>query len=98
MHDGCHFQRPSTAAAQDGAIKALVAEKLRGKWLFVSVNVVNHPLLLRLRSRLGALLPFQPPTSDQKSVPEQPTLLNASSAPGLEAEQTLRKTLGSGGS
>ncbi|KAK9917316.1 hypothetical protein WJX75_003075 [Coccomyxa subellipsoidea] len=46
---------------QDGAIEALVEEKLRGRYLFVSANVVNHPLLSYVHAQLGALLPFQPP-------------------------------------
>ena len=37
-------------------------EKLRGRYLFVSANVVNHPLLSHVHAHLGALLPFhQPP-------------------------------------
>ena len=36
-------------------------EKLRGRYLFVSANVVNHPLLSYVHAQLGALLPFQPP-------------------------------------
>ena len=47
---------------QDGAIEAVVEEKLRGRYLFVSANVVNHPLLSYVHAHLGALLPFQPPT------------------------------------
>ncbi len=47
---------------QDGAIEALVEEKLRGRYLFVSANIVNHPLLSYVHAQLGALLPYhQPP-------------------------------------
>lgn len=38
-----------------------MAEKLRGRFLFLSANVVNHPLLSHLHARLGAVLPFQAP-------------------------------------
>ena len=57
--------------AQDGAIEALVAEKLRGRFLFVSANVVNHPLLSHVHARLGAVLPLQapPPGGDDASAP-----------------------------
>ncbi len=45
---------------QDGAIETVVEEKLRGRYLFVSANVVNHPLLSYVHAHLGALLPFHP--------------------------------------
>eukprot|EP00884_Botryococcus_braunii_P006949 jgi/Botrbrau1/16255/Bobra.0066s0040.1 len=45
---------------QDGAIEALVEAKLRSRFLFLSANVVNHPLLSPVHARLGALLPFAP--------------------------------------
>ena len=38
-----------------------MAEKQRGRFLFVSANVVNHPLLSHLHARLGAVLPFKAP-------------------------------------
>lgn len=46
---------------QDGAIEAIVEEHLRGRYLFVSANVINHPLLSHVHAKLGALLPFVPP-------------------------------------
>ena len=36
-------------------------EKLLGQYIFVSGNIVNHPLLSHLHAKLGALLPFEPP-------------------------------------
>ena len=75
-----------------------MAEKLRGRWLFASANVANHPLLSRLHARLGALLPFQLPTPDQATAPGQPTSLNAFGAAGLEPEQALRSMSPGGGS
>ena len=73
------FSDPLLLHAQDGAIEALVAEKLRGRWLFASANVANHPLLSRLHARLGALLPFKPPMP-----------LNTCSVRGADPEQALR--------
>lgn len=45
---------------QDGAVEALVEAKLQSRFLFLSANVVNHPLLSSVHARLGALLPFTP--------------------------------------
>jgi hypothetical protein len=56
-----HDNLDDAALVQDGAIEAIVQEKLYGRYLFVSANVVNHPLLSHLHAKLGALLPFQPP-------------------------------------
>ncbi|CAL8463666.1 g3200 [Coccomyxa elongata] len=52
---------------QDGAIEMVVEEKLRGRYLFVSANVVNHPLLSYVHAHLGPLLPFQPPSESLNS-------------------------------
>ena len=46
---------------QEGAIERLIEEYLRGRFLFISANVVNHPALSYLHNRMGATLPFQPP-------------------------------------
>lgn len=45
---------------QDGAVEAIVSEKLRGQALLVSANVINHPRLSHVHASMGALLPFQP--------------------------------------
>jgi hypothetical protein len=43
---------------KDGAIKKMVAEKLTGKHLFVSANVVNHPSLSYYHQQGGAFRDF----------------------------------------
>ena len=58
------YLRRETYAPQDGAIEALVAEKLKERFLFLSANIVNHPLLSHLHARLGAVLPFQAPPAE----------------------------------
>ncbi len=49
---------PRAPRLQDGAIEALVEAKLQSRFLFLSANVVNQPLLSFVHARLGALLPF----------------------------------------
>ncbi len=39
-----------------GALEAMLTEYLTQKWLIVSANVINHPLLSFVHGRLGALL------------------------------------------
>lgn len=46
---------------QDGAIEELLEEHLARRYLFVSANVVNHPILTAVHNRMGATLPFHPP-------------------------------------
>jgi hypothetical protein len=48
--------------AQDGAVEAIVTERLCGRYMFVSANVVAHSMLSHVHAHLGALLPFQPPS------------------------------------
>ena len=45
---------------QDGAIEDMLEEHLGKKFLFVSGNVINHPLLSHVHNRMGATLPFRP--------------------------------------
>lgn len=53
--------RPSMCLPQDGAIEELLEEHLARRYLFVSANVVNHPILTAVHNRMGATLPFHPP-------------------------------------
>jgi hypothetical protein len=39
----------------DGAIKAMLAEKLRSNWLLVSANIINHSLLTHMHGRMAAV-------------------------------------------
>ena len=43
----------------------MVEEHLRGRFLFVSANVVNHPWLSHVHHRMGATLAFHPPLQNQ---------------------------------
>ena len=60
MHDALHAEK--LYLAQDGAVEAMLEEYLKRRFLFVSANVINHPWLSHIHHRMGATLPFHPPT------------------------------------
>ncbi|KAI9218468.1 hypothetical protein BC828DRAFT_350410 [Blastocladiella britannica] len=45
---------------EDGAFEAMLEEKLRNRFLFVSANVVNHPVLSTVHAQMAALVPYAP--------------------------------------
>ncbi|MCJ1425791.1 hypothetical protein MMC29_003691 [Sticta canariensis] len=47
---------------KDGAIEEMLDEHFKRRFLFVSANVVNHPWLSHIHHRMGATLPFHPPS------------------------------------
>lgn len=45
---------------RDGTFEEMLAEKLRDRYLFLSANVINHPILAPLHGSLGAIAPYRP--------------------------------------
>ena len=62
-----------------------MTEKLRGRYMFVSANVVVHGMLSHVHAHLGVLLPFQPPPPGSQPgaawvLPEQAAALDGTPA------------------
>ncbi|KAI9140079.1 hypothetical protein BKA69DRAFT_1081742 [Paraphysoderma sedebokerense] len=45
---------------RDGTFEELLTEKLRDRYIFLSANVVNHPILAPVHGSLGAIAPYTP--------------------------------------
>lgn len=55
----------------DGAIEAMLEEKLRGRFLFVSGNIINHSTISLVRPTRPAVM--DPAIFDAKLVVQSPT-------------------------
>eukprot|EP00747_Dinoflagellata_sp_TGD_P208085 gnl/TRDRNA2_/TRDRNA2_81602_c0_seq2.p1 gnl/TRDRNA2_/TRDRNA2_81602_c0~~gnl/TRDRNA2_/TRDRNA2_81602_c0_seq2.p1 ORF type:complete len:390 (+),score=56.10 gnl/TRDRNA2_/TRDRNA2_81602_c0_seq2:46-1215(+) len=56
----------------DGAIPEMIREKRRGRFLFVSANVINHGILSAVHQELGAIPHLvKPPIADGRDIMEQ---------------------------
>ncbi|KAL7748261.1 hypothetical protein RI367_006220 [Sorochytrium milnesiophthora] len=60
---------------EDGTIEALLQEKLRDRYLFVSANIVNHPLLSMFHQTLVPFVEYEPYRTDPRSMEDNTIVL-----------------------
>ncbi|KAL7747085.1 hypothetical protein RI367_007581 [Sorochytrium milnesiophthora] len=76
-----------TVWIEDGTIEAMLEEKLRDRYLFVSANVINHPLLSSYQHRMGMIVEYEPYRTDSTSQSDSTIIKRPWRATGVPSDQ-----------